>query len=163
MRPGPFAVAALLFLIAAPACTEEPVVEATVPAERGATQPEPSGGLISEDEACDRLSEAFDTASTRLNCKLPQQASCPEFIRPAGSDCADYEYREGTVDACVGEYADYESCDDFAARFCVVVAVGGADGCAQSGAGGADGTGGSAGSGGGGTGGSAGGAAGNGG
>ena len=100
-----FALSALLYA----SCTTSEDTEPYVPAVDGAIQPEASGALISEDDACDRLKSAAEKAYDRLDCEPPTFQDCPAFLRPGGgSGC--YEYREGSIEACEDKYAEASSC-----------------------------------------------------
>jgi hypothetical protein len=94
-------------------CANSEDTEPLVPAMRGATQPNGSGDLVSEDEACERLRSAALSAYEDLRCPEPDYPECPGFLRPGGgSGC--YEYREGSVASCEREYEDATSCSNLA-------------------------------------------------
>jgi hypothetical protein len=94
-------------------CANSEDTEPYVPSMRGATQPNGSGDLISEDEACERLRSAALAAYDDLSCAEPEYPECPGFLRPGGgSGC--YEYREGSVASCEREYEDATSCSNLA-------------------------------------------------
>lgn len=94
-------------------CANSEDTEPFVPSMRGATQPNGSGDLISEDEACERLRSAALAAYEDLRCAQPEYPECPGFLRPGGgSGC--YEYREGSVASCEREYEDATSCSNLA-------------------------------------------------
>jgi hypothetical protein len=100
-----FALVGLVVL----SCTESEDTEPFVPAVDGATQPEASGDLISEADACDRLLAAAQDAYDQLRCDEPMFLDCPQFLRPgAGSGC--YTYREGSIEACEEAYENAASC-----------------------------------------------------
>jgi hypothetical protein len=94
-------------------CANSEDTEPFVPSMRGANQPNGSGDLISEDDACERLRSAALAAYEDLGCVEPEYPACPGFLRPAGgSGC--YEYREGSVASCEREYEDATSCSNLA-------------------------------------------------
>jgi hypothetical protein len=103
----------------APSCTKSEDTEPFVPASPGATQPEAGGALLTEDEACSRLSDALSSARKKLGCGGPKPADCPGFVRPGGgSGC--YEYSEESVEACEDAYESAFSCQSLAP--CIVTA-----------------------------------------
>jgi hypothetical protein len=98
------AVGALVFA----SCTTDEDTEPHVPSVPGATQPEGSGALLSEADACERARSAALDAYDRLGCD-ETFAECPAFLRPGGgSGC--YEYREGSIEACEQAYEEASSC-----------------------------------------------------
>jgi hypothetical protein len=100
-------------------CTTDEDTEPHVPSMPGGTQPEGSGALLSEEDACERARSAALGAYERLNCDEPTFPECPAFLRPgAGSGC--YEYREGSIEACEQAYEDAPSCRSLAP--CLVTA-----------------------------------------
>jgi hypothetical protein len=100
---------ALLGLPLFASCTSSEDTEPFVPAVEGARQPQGSGALVSEDDACERLLKASKAAYKRLGCTAPKLPECPGFLRPGGgSGC--YEYFDESVSACEETYEKAPSC-----------------------------------------------------
>jgi len=114
-RWGRASSALLLAVLLPTSCTTDEDTEPHVPAMSGATQPEPGGALLSEDEACERLLTATQGAYDRLGCDA-SFAECPAFLRPGGgSGC--YEYFEGSIEACEVAFDDASSCRNLSPCF----------------------------------------------
>jgi hypothetical protein len=113
---------AAVALVAA-ACTSSPDTGSTVPAEQGATQPEGGGTAMSESDACQAIAKAEDQARNRLSCGATSHASCPDYIRPNGEACLEYD--QETVEQCAKAIGAYTSCDDFANHPCFVTPIAG--------------------------------------
>jgi hypothetical protein len=140
-------ISALLGLPLFASCTSSEDTEPFVPAVEGASQPEGSGALVSEDDACRRLLRAANEAYDRLNCDSPIFPACPGFLRPGGGSAC-YEYFDDSVSACEETYEKAPSCRelspclataqlnealDTCERIDVVEPVGGAGGSAGAG------------------------------
>lgn len=105
------------------ACSDEVGTGDNQPAPPGAIQPDASGGVLNEAEACQMLLAAIqDRASTPpLDCDV-SELTCPELIRTAGSQAC-LQFDEGSVTACVGVVESYELCTDFETKPCIVTAL----------------------------------------
>jgi hypothetical protein len=141
-------LSALLGLPLFASCTGSEDTEPFVPAVEGARQPQGSGALVSEDDACERLLKAAEAAYERLDCSSPTFPDCPGFLRPGGgSGC--YEYFDDSVSACEQTYDQAASCRELSPclataqlnedlptceRVGVIEPVGGAGGAAGAGA-----------------------------
>lgn len=110
---------ALVGLSLVPSCTKSEDTEPFVPASEGAKQPEGGGALLTEEDACGRMLDAWSAVQKRLGCAGPVKAECPGFIRPGGGNGC-YEYSEESVEACEKSYKDAFSCSVIAP--CVVTA-----------------------------------------
>ena len=102
-------LSALLGLPLFASCAASEDTEPFVPAAEGASQPQGSGAVVTEDDACARLLKAANAAYDRLGCTPPSFPKCPGFLRPGGgSGC--YEYFDDSVTACVSAYENAPSC-----------------------------------------------------
>jgi len=112
-------LSALLGLPLFASCTASEDTEPFVPAAEGAKQPAGEGDLVSEEEACARLSKAASAAYDRLGCDAPSFPKCPSFLRPGGANGC-FEYYEDSVSACVELYEDAPTCHELSP--CLVTA-----------------------------------------
>jgi hypothetical protein len=80
--------------------------------------PEANGVMISEEEACDKLLDAFSTGRTAA-CGTSTLPACPQFLRSMYQpNCMQYD--EGAVNGCVDYFKKLKVCDDFIAEDCGV-------------------------------------------
>lgn len=86
----------------------------------GGQQPQGGGKQLDEDEACDRLRRAEESARKHLNCEPLNRAECPYYVRPAGTGC--WTYDEASVSHCEDALGSYDFCSDFAQMPCIVSA-----------------------------------------
>lgn len=91
-----------------------------VAAAPGGQQPGGGGKQLDEDEACERLRKAEESARKRLNCEPLNRAECPYYVRPAGTGC--WTYDEAAVSHCEDALGGYEFCPDFAQMPCIITA-----------------------------------------
>ncbi|MDF3069363.1 MAG: hypothetical protein K0R38_4964 [Polyangiaceae bacterium] len=112
-------VSALVGLAVVSSCTKSEDTEPFVPASEGAIQPEGGGTLLTEEEACGRLLDAYAAARKSLGCPGPKLSECPGFLRPGGGNAC-YQYSERSVEACEEAYDDAFSCQSLSP--CIVTA-----------------------------------------
>jgi uncharacterized membrane protein YgcG len=101
-------------------CSSVKDTEATVPSQRGAVQPDGGGALVTEADACDKLTKAEKQARAALSCPAVTR-ECPGYIRPAGNDAC-YLYDQASIDGCTTLFRQFTSCEDFALHPCLISA-----------------------------------------
>ncbi len=82
------------------------------------------GPLLDSEQTCQRLFEALTGSAEDLACDGDDVGidECPSLVSLHTSpECV--QYSEQSLESCEEAIADYESCADFAARRCVLVAV----------------------------------------